>query len=182
MFSLLRLAGLCTVAFLSVIVLGISANLDFGLGIATAVLTIISAVPVLVIDFFRKGVFTSWTCVELGWVGVLWVLWLATGADAASIASAGCGGICVNDGFGDVFCSGFAGSICSQIRAVAAFGFIGFFILVAIWVWTLVIAVRAHNVGDQHVWTTPAYEYTPGSKMYGGGATQMSSTMPAYNA
>ncbi|KZO99418.1 hypothetical protein CALVIDRAFT_534407 [Calocera viscosa TUFC12733] len=182
MFSLLRLAGLCTVAFLSIIVLGISANLDFGLGIATAVLTIISAIPVLVIDFFRKGVFTSWTAVELGWVGVLWVLWLATGADAASIATVACEVFCVNDGFGDNFCSG-SGSICSQIRAVAAFGFIGFFILVAIWVWTLVIAIRAHNVGDQHVWTTPAYEYAPGAKMYGGPPTQMANTtQPAYTA
>jgi len=178
MFSLVRLAGLCTVGFLSIIVLGISANLDYGLGIATAVLTIISVIPVLVIDFFRKGVFTSWTCVELGWVGVLWVLWLATGADAASLASVGCA---VYD-CGFVECSPYTASLCSQVRAIAAFGFIGFFILIAIWIWTLVIAVRAHNVGDQHIWTTPAYEYAPGAKMYGGGPTQMQSTMPTYNA
>ncbi|EJT98436.1 hypothetical protein DACRYDRAFT_24499 [Dacryopinax primogenitus] len=175
MFSLLRLVGLGIVAFLSIIVLGISANVNFGLGIATAVLTIISVIPVLAIDFFRKGVFTSWTSVELGLVGLLWVLWLATGADAASLASAGCDAFC--EGF---FCYGYSASTCSQVRAIAAFGFIGFFILLALWVWTLVIGVRAHNVGDTRIWMTPAYEYSPGPKMYPGGA-QMTSTMPNYN-
>jgi len=171
MFSLVRLFGLITVGVLSIIVLGLGANLVFGLAIATAVLTLLSVIPVLTIDFFRKGVFTSWTAVELAWLGLIWILWLATGADAASIASL-CNNTCFDDGFGDTYCYGYSGSFCGQIRAVAAFGFINFFITLAIWIWTLVIAVRAHNSGDHHIWQSPAYEYAPGTK-YGTSATPM---------
>lgn len=30
----------------------------------------------LVVDFMRKGSVISWVATELGWVGLLWVLWL----------------------------------------------------------------------------------------------------------
>ena len=39
----------------------------------------------LVIDILRRGAFTSLVIVEIGWLSVLWILWLATGAYAADI-------------------------------------------------------------------------------------------------
>lgn len=30
----------------------------------------------MVVDFLRKGAVVTWVAVELGWVGLLWVLWV----------------------------------------------------------------------------------------------------------
>jgi hypothetical protein len=44
----------------------------------------------VVLDFVRKGAFTSLLWVELIWPGLLWVLWLATGGTAAAALATKC--------------------------------------------------------------------------------------------
>jgi len=84
------------------------------LGVAVAVITIVSIGPMLVIDLFRRGAPTSFIVVELGWLAVLWVLWLATAAEIASKGPCNVSG-------------------CSQFQAAEAFSFLTWLLLMAYW-------------------------------------------------
>jgi len=107
------------------------------LGVAVSVITMVSLIPMIVIDFLRRGAPTSWVLVELVWLGILWVLWLATAADTAN----------------NVSCSGVRGSdICSQVQAAEAFSFLAWIVLMAYWVLLLVFAIMAANKGHKGIW------------------------------
>ncbi|KZV75117.1 hypothetical protein PENSPDRAFT_547321, partial [Peniophora sp. CONT] len=127
----------CTLAF-SVIVLGLSADalsitttyeasyfIWDALAVAVSVITICSIVAMLVIDFLRRGAFTSLVIVEIGWLSVLWILWLATGAYAADINQFV---------FGTSSCSDYntiTSRFCSEWAAVEAFSFLTWILLLA---------------------------------------------------
>lgn len=111
------------------------------LGVATAVLTLVSVVPMFVIDFLRKGAATSFVVVELAVLGVLWVLWLATAADTANFGS----------------CSS-TDTWCSQFQAAEAFSFLAWLALMAYWIILLVFAIIAANNGHGQIWFTGVTE------------------------
>jgi len=116
---------------------------DFAkLGVATAVLTLITIVPMAVIDFLRKGAATSFVVVELGWLGFLWILWLATAADTANLL-----GTCP---------SGF--TFCSQYQAAEAFSFLAWLTLMAYWIILLAFSIIAMNNGQTQIWYTSVTE------------------------
>jgi len=137
------------------------------LGVAVAVLTFISLIPLLAIDILRKGAPTSFVCVELGWLGFLWIMWLATAASTAS----------------EVNCGGVSGiPICDEAQAAEAFAFLAWMILMGYWIILLVYTIIAANNGQSGIWTTSVSEAdfsasekgTGGGQVYGGG--------PAYGA
>jgi len=111
------------------------------LGVATAVLTLVSVVPMFVIDFLREGAATSFVVVELAWLGFLWILWLATAADTADYGSCSSGD-----------------SWCSQFQAAEAFSFLAWMALMAYWIILLVFAIIAVNNGQSQIWYTGVTE------------------------
>jgi len=112
------------------------------LGVATAVLTLVSVVPMTVIDFLRKGAATSYVVVELAWLGFLWILWLATAADTANLFST-----CPSEF-----------TFCSQYQAAEAFSFLAWMALMAYWIILLVFAIIAANNGQSQIWYTGVTE------------------------
>ncbi|KAF9507202.1 hypothetical protein BS47DRAFT_1398835 [Hydnum rufescens UP504] len=112
------------------------------LGVATAVLTFVSVVPLTIIDILRRGAFTSFIIVELGWFFFLWVLWLATFGDTAG---AGCDSS-LADGT----------NICSEVRAAEAFSFLAWILLFAYWVALFVFSTIAFSKGNRKIWITSA--------------------------
>jgi len=136
---IIRLASLGTVLVFSIVVLGLSANIEAlahgfdvpwaALPLAVSILTLFAMVPVLVLEHLFKGGITSRLFVEVAWVGLLWVLWLAAGAEAASF------------GVDASQCSRTSGVFmteCSSIVAITAFSFLNWLILLG-WFGTLLV-------------------------------------------
>jgi len=138
----------------SVIVLGLAAYLqsrtsvalDFlGLAIASAVITIVTLPVLLIVDFIRDGAFTSMVVVELSWLFVLWVLWLATGADVAQQTSnffSSC------DSIFPIF-----NQVCHEVQATEAFSFLIWILLMVYSIAILVISIIASTRGNSP-WTS----------------------------
>jgi len=162
---LFRTIALCAVGVCDIGLLALSASFPFTLGMVVSHLTLIIMFPIVILGFFRKAVFTTWTAVELVWVGVLWILWLSSGAASASIAATVCN-ICDTDLWRNGVClSNISNaSLCSGVSATSAFSFIGFFILITLWLWTLTVGVSAHKMGDRQIWLRPAYQGVPKTK------------------
>ncbi|KAI0046965.1 hypothetical protein FA95DRAFT_1291395 [Auriscalpium vulgare] len=156
--SLARLITFGTSLLFSIIVLGIAADVisteekyldeysNFAaLAVATAVLTLATVGPMLIIDILRRGAFSSWIVVELGWLSILWVLWLATGADAANTDGNTFIGSSCN------FENSIVSRVCNEFKAIEAFSFLTWIILMAYTVLLLVLAIRGQNAGHS-VW------------------------------
>ncbi|KAJ7087230.1 hypothetical protein B0H15DRAFT_303966 [Mycena belliarum] len=198
---LIRLIALSVVLGFAVIVLGLSAALtsttetflggyfEFAaLAIATACLTLITLPIMIALEFLRSGsAFTSMIVVELSWLSILWVLWLATAAEGAQAGQftfvSGCGYI-------DSTVEG----ACRQTAAIQAFSFLNWLILLAyttlILVLTIIAASRKHagvwksSVGNAPFFTQgkgPAAQPTSapaGSTADGGYTTQPYTAQP----
>jgi len=145
---LLRLIAFGVVIFFSIITFGISANLTHifsGLfsfapyTLAVSIITLIVVIPMLVIDFIRQGAVTSWVIVELIWVFILGILWLAAGGNDAGLGIIGCIGA-----------DGPAESACQQVQAIEAFSFLNWLILhfyfVGLLILSIVAMTRSNNV------------------------------------
>ncbi|KZT43057.1 hypothetical protein SISSUDRAFT_1030214 [Sistotremastrum suecicum HHB10207 ss-3] len=157
-FHLARLVVFGTVLLLSLIVLGLSANInhdtsniqtgfgfEFGftfvfssLSLAISVISIVVIVPVLVLDHLRKGVITSMVVVELAWTFVLWVIWLAAAAESAQAGDvfSHCGN------FDDI---GVVGTVCHSWGAIVAFDFINWLALLGWFTTLLVFSIRGRH-------------------------------------
>ncbi|KAF5352147.1 hypothetical protein D9758_009249 [Tetrapyrgos nigripes] len=170
--STLRLGVFGTTILFSIIVLGLSAHITSktkeeldtvvaaeGLAIATAAITLVSVPAMLIIDMIRRGAVSSLVVAELAGLGLLWVLWLATGADSVAEFNAdfpeGC----------DVLSLEFRGpgvrevqDLCRELQAVSAFGFLNWLMLVGYWSVLLVCSIVAANRGESRIWFTPVGE------------------------
>ncbi|EJU04661.1 hypothetical protein DACRYDRAFT_93134 [Dacryopinax primogenitus] len=157
-FATIRLGVYITIALFSLVVLGLAGHIVYGLGIATAVLTLVVIIPVLVIDHLRRGTFFVWTAVELGWLFVLWVLWIATGGDGASAASL-CNGLSSYDYLGYTYYVGLAEGYCHELQAATAFAFLNWIMMFGMFIYILVMAVRAQQAGYPGIWQDSLMEY-----------------------
>ncbi|THU78715.1 hypothetical protein K435DRAFT_845706 [Dendrothele bispora CBS 962.96] len=179
--SILRLVILVTTVVFALIVLGIDAHIlahfiaqltaedvhvpiKPGLAIATAVLTLVTLPVMLILDAIRKGkAFTSKVIVELIWLGILWVLWVATAAHSVQA---------FNEIFGPEGCDNenISGdneimTFCREIQATAAFGFLNWIALFFYTVILLVFAIRASGRGSP-VWFSGVAEKNEYSTSY----------------
>lgn len=95
--KLVRTVTFGAATFLSVILLGLGAYLvnlylgllDFAnLAVAAGVLTLVTLPAMYAIELKRPGTPLGWVALEVGWINVLWVLWLACAARAADVYGA----------------------------------------------------------------------------------------------
>ncbi|KAJ7477134.1 hypothetical protein B0H11DRAFT_2029855 [Mycena galericulata] len=170
---LIRIVALSVVLGFSVVVLGLAAALtsttekylagyfEFAaLAIATASLTIITLPIMIVLERTRPGtVFTSMIVVELSWLSILWILWLATAADGAQAGQdtfiSGCGYV-------DTIIDG----ACRETAAIQAFSFLNWLILMVYTILILVLAIIASTRKHTGVWKSSVAEapfFTPGA-------------------
>ncbi|KAH9007148.1 hypothetical protein EDB86DRAFT_3069807 [Lactarius hatsudake] len=164
-----RLVAFATVSLFSLIVLALSADLIgltepffyykfAALALATSIMTLFSVIPMFVVDIYRQGSVFSYIIVEIGWLSFLWVLWLSSGSYAAwtndqiDIFGTSCGDF---NFFGD---SGFSKG-CSEIKAIAAFSFLTWIILMGYTGVLLFLAIRAQERGHR-VWKMSVREDT----------------------
>jgi len=158
MINILRMAALGSVCFCSLIVLGISAHLIFiteqvgiyfaftAFAVAIAALTLIVFPMLLVIGFVRRGAVFNHVVVEIGVLGLFWVLWLATAAYSADQLLL----LPVNCDFNYIV-NGFVAS-CHEPQAVHGFSWLNWLILTAYWPFLLIMAIVQQNRGNP-VWT-----------------------------
>lgn len=150
---LFRTIAFGSVGLFSLIVLGISAHLvslrgpapDYvNFALAVAILTLIFLPLLFILPIKRRGSWPSYLAVELGVLWFLWILWLASAAHTASMTP------------GLNYCSG---GICSELRAMLAFSFLNWLILMFYAVLVFVFAVIAHSRGERGVWRSTVQEH-----------------------
>jgi len=156
----IRLGIFGLVSFFSIIVLGLGAHIasvfapaavpfDFaGLGIAVSLLTLLSLIPMLVLSFMDKVLWVNMVAVEVGWLGFLWVLWLATAAltnnDLAFVVFGGCG-------FVDSSVN------CGELLGFQALAWLNWVLLFKYTIVLIGLTVFQHVRGNR-VWTAPVYQ------------------------
>jgi hypothetical protein len=136
--------------------------------------------PRLVVDLLRQGSFFSYIVVEIVWLSILWVLWLSSGS-----YTAWADGQITIDFPGESNCdfSIFANSIdtqeCHDVKAIMAFSFLIWILLMSYTILLLVLAIRAQERGNSS-WTTGVRDgvlfYSSGKSM--GGAAQVQASAP----
>ncbi|KZO98963.1 hypothetical protein CALVIDRAFT_561887 [Calocera viscosa TUFC12733] len=182
----------------SIALLGVSANLvalgnKFGLteewaqlALAISVITLVALIPVLVLDRVRRNVFPSWTAVELGWNGVLWVLWLASAGYATNTLQ---GIDCGSRSYEVLYLGYYLGSdakgesACEQAQAVEALSWLNWILLFALFWWLLITALVFHSRSGGALWISSLSDYEPagagpakGVDLGGGGEVPMAQT------
>jgi len=113
------------------------------MGIATGVLTITTIPAMLIIDMVRKGAFTSMVLVELIWLGILWVLWLAQAGLSASadvIFAVGCPYSETLDPVN--------AEACKEFAVIEAFSFLNWLALFGYWIAILVLSLMGAQRGN----------------------------------
>ncbi|KAJ7162610.1 hypothetical protein C8R43DRAFT_947114 [Mycena crocata] len=186
---LIRLVALSVVLAFAVIVLGLSAALtattekylagffEFAaLAIATASLTLITVPIMIVLERIRPGAaFTSMIAVELSWLSILWVLWLATAADGAQAGQltfiSGCG-----------YIDSVVDSACRESAGIQAFSFLNWLILMVYTILILVLTIIASTRKHTGVWKSSVAEapfFTPGAAPAIPPVTSQPSSAPA---
>jgi len=163
--STARLVTFSTTILFSVIVMSLSADLISlttpifyykfsALALATSLLTMFSVGVMLVVDLLRQGSVFSYIVVEIGWLSILWVLWLSSGSYAAwtdgQLINAFPGESSCTFGF---FSDSRAVQICQEIKAIMAFSFLTWILLMSYTVLLLLLAIRAQEQGNS-AWTS----------------------------
>jgi len=143
--------------------------------IAIAGMTLLT-VPVLIfLSVCRKGAFPSMIVVELGYFGLLWVLWLAVGGTVGTVPWIN---YCSSIGY---YYSGYE-SACMETQAMAAFSFLNWLMLMILNVFLLTLAIVQANRGNSGIWTScvtdvnysaPSSATTEGKLDYGSPVTPM---------
>ncbi|KAF8584530.1 hypothetical protein K439DRAFT_1633459 [Ramaria rubella] len=145
-----RYGSLGTILLFSLVTLGISGSLVGGgneftltaeaFALAVSVITMAIIIPTLIIEFFRKGAFTSMVAVEFGWSAVLTILWVAAAGVATST-----GAVCVGDRFEEN---------CSTGEALIWFSWLNFINFFGWTIALLALALTAHSRGNTSIWTS----------------------------
>ncbi|KAG2358007.1 hypothetical protein BDR07DRAFT_1489937 [Suillus spraguei] len=134
--SIVRWCILVFTLIFAIVVLGISGHLiavrptDYwrfaALAVAVSSLTILTFPVILIVNTFMvrdQDISAERILGEAGWITIMWILWLATAANATHATrvhffSGGCS-----------FFSGYSNKICNEFRVVEAFSYIIFIVL-----------------------------------------------------
>ncbi|EJT98384.1 hypothetical protein DACRYDRAFT_110826 [Dacryopinax primogenitus] len=140
---------------------------DFGVGIASSLITTLIPVLVLARESKHKDAWTSWTAIELTWMFVCAICWSVTGGRSISNAMWTCNGMCFRWSYqGMGRCTNFSYTICREYRVLAVFSWMIFFMLSTLFIWEFAIAISAHKKGDRFIWKSPAHAYGKGGAIY----------------
>jgi hypothetical protein len=163
--STARLVTFATTILFSLIVISLSANLISlteplfyykfsALALSTGLMTILTVTPMFVIDMMRQGSFFSYIIVEISWLSFLWVLWLSSGSYAAWTDGQ------ITDAFPEESSCDFGlfsvpGAVqgCQEVKAIMAFSFLLWILLMGYTITLLVLAIRSQERGNA-AWTT----------------------------
>jgi len=155
-----------TTILFSLIVMSLSADLisitspDYytfsALALATSLLSFTVAI-MLVVDLLRQGSIFSYIVVEVVWLSILWIFWLSTGSYAAWTDDQITAGLPAEStcdfGFFANLANPDANQICHEIKAIMAFSFLTWILLMSYTLVLMVLAIRAHERGNS-AWTT----------------------------
>jgi len=187
----LRVVTFATVSLFAAIVLSLSADLISlteplfyykfsAFALATSAITLLTVVPMFVIDILRQGAIFSYIVVEIAWLSVLWILWLSSGSYAAWTdnqieafypAESSCNYHLILD-------NNIVNQGCSEIKSITAFSFLTWIILMVYTAILLFLGIRAQGRGN-NVWTVSVREeaiFYPEAKS--GGTPAQMQTMP----
>ncbi|KAG8219450.1 hypothetical protein J3R82DRAFT_377 [Butyriboletus roseoflavus] len=142
LFSVVELAVSASLISQSVQYYGIT-DVFCVLGVAVAAISLMTLPVMLVVDILRRGAFTSMIAVELGWLSILWILWVAVAGETAyqvgAITSLGC-----------TYVNTIVNGMCQEVQAIEAFAFLNFIIILLytgfLFVMTMVAASRGQSV------------------------------------
>lgn len=124
------------------------------LGVATAVLTILTVPIMLIVDFIRRGAFTSMIVFELSWLFILAILWVATAGEAIYTFNYYYPQGCI---YGSIDPT--ANTYCMELQAVEAFAFLNFLIFLGYTSVLLVFSIIGSSRGNS-VWTSSVKDAT----------------------
>jgi hypothetical protein len=110
------------------------------LGLATALLSLLSLPVMYWLSVSRKGVFTSYVVTEVVWCWFLWIMWIATAGSTTWV-------------------NGASGGIASEAQAFEAFAFINWFALLFYTNLLFVVAIIAQTKGHPSVWTSDVKDF-----------------------
>jgi len=116
--------------------------------IAISGLTLLTVPVMIALSITRKGAFPSMIVVELCYVAVLWVLWLAVGGTIGNISWLN---YCSALGY---YSDSRYESACMETQVMAAFSFLNWLALMALNVFLLALAIMQANRGNSAVWTS----------------------------
>ncbi|KAI9574365.1 hypothetical protein HD554DRAFT_2046517 [Boletus coccyginus] len=151
-FPLIRQCVLGAATLFSLIGLAISASVTLNaLVIGAGVLSMLTLPVMLVIDIARRGFFTSMIVVELSWLGLLCILWVAAAGESLSaynlIFSLACS-----------YEESVLNGICQEAQASIAFSFLNFIILLLYTGALFVMAMIAASRGQSDIWLSSVKE------------------------
>ncbi|KZO91805.1 hypothetical protein CALVIDRAFT_602013 [Calocera viscosa TUFC12733] len=154
-------------------VVGVGYSVEFGFlgfSLACGVITVLLIAIVRILDWTMADSWLSRTAVEVGWLGVLWVLWMGSaGYTTSLIAPLDLGSCSVYYGENS--------TVCAQAEALQAFGWVTWLLLVTLFIWELTFAIMAHQRGYPGIWMDHAPRHVLGTKplaaMGGGQARYM---------
>jgi len=142
----------------------------------------LTVAAMLAVDLVRQGSIFSYIVVEISWLSVLWILWLSSGSYAAwtdgQLINAFPNESTCDFGFFD---NSNASQACHEIKAIMAFSFLTWILLMSYSVLLLVLAMRAQERGNT-AWTSGVRD---GVLFYSirkttGGATQVQAAEATY--
>ncbi|KAF8580570.1 hypothetical protein K439DRAFT_1636903 [Ramaria rubella] len=116
--------------------------------VVIAALTLLTVLPVLVMNFVRRRCVTSVVLFEIGWVSILMILWVVSAGQTSGTSM-------FIDRCSDSDADDDIQAMCDQFRAIQAFSWINFIMLLLWLAVVMVVALMAHNRGHTRVWTYP---------------------------
>ncbi|KAJ7199966.1 hypothetical protein GGX14DRAFT_467107 [Mycena pura] len=157
-----------------------------GLAVAIGVITLLSVPVMIVLEILRPGrYFTSMIIFEVLWLGLLSILWLASGA-AQAVENIFIGGACAIDSEADSFADSFdpgdsdsinaadpVNNICGEARAITAFSFLTWIILMVYTLTIMIMSCVATSRRRGRVWTESV-----ANAPFSGSATTEKGTIP----
>jgi len=193
-FGLVRVVILVMVTFFSALVLIMGALVTnfttsvlrgyfvyAAFAIAISCLTLLTVPVMIYLSINRKGAFPSMIVVELGYVGLLWILWLAVRGTIGNIPWIN---YCSSVGY--VY-RGY-GAACMETQAMAAFSFLNWLMLMVLDIFLLTLAIIQVNRGNSGIWSScvtdvdysaPATATTEAKVAYGSPVTPVPQQVPS---
>jgi len=137
------------------------------LALAVSVITVVVLWCALVFGLGARTRFFLWTAVEIGWLAILWILWLASAAYTSSVLAPSGLNNCGDDSIFVqalwIYLSNLTRdnvvSLCKQMLAIQGLSWVCCIFLLIIWVCIVADATRLHSGGHSGAWTARVGSY-----------------------